>query len=300
MKKTILFSIALLVGTQALTLQAKDKNKKKQAAQTAAAIKLVTPSDSVSYAAGMSATQGLIPFIKQQYEVDTTYMADFIQGFRDALNRSNDPKFKAYNAGGQIANMVNERIITHARSAFEGTRDSINQEKFHAGFIAALTNDTTLYTLTAADKMYRERMAADQELKNAAYKKENADWLARNAKKEGVVTLPSGLQYKILRAGNGAKPTETQEVTVKYVGKLIDGTEFDNSYNRNPQTTSFRCNQVIKGWTEALTMMPMGSKWELFIPQELGYGDRQAGKIKPYSTLVFTVELIGITVESKK
>uniref|UniRef100_A0AB33IYQ1 Peptidyl-prolyl cis-trans isomerase n=1 Tax=Prevotella sp. GTC17254 TaxID=3236794 RepID=A0AB33IYQ1_9BACT len=300
MKKTILFSIALLVGTQALTLQAKDKNKKKQAAQTAAAIKLVTPSDSVSYAAGMSATQGLIPFIKQQYEVDTTYMADFIQGFRDALNRSNDPKFKAYNAGGQIANMVNERIITHARSAFEGTRDSINQEKFHAGFIAALTNDTTLYTLTAADKMYRERMAADQELKNAAYKKENADWLARNAKKEGVVTLPSGLQYKILRAGNGAKPTETQEVTVKYVGKLIDGTEFDNSYNRNPQTTSFRCNQVIKGWTEALTMMPMGSKWELFIPQELGYGDRQAGKIKPYSTLVFTVELVGITVESKK
>uniref|UniRef100_A0AB33J9V9 Peptidyl-prolyl cis-trans isomerase n=1 Tax=Prevotella sp. GTC17259 TaxID=3236795 RepID=A0AB33J9V9_9BACT len=300
MKKTILFSIALLVGTQALTLQAKDKNKKKQAAQTAAAIKLVTPSDSVSYAAGMSATQGLIPFIKQQYEVDTTYMADFIQGFRDALNRSNDPKFKAYNAGGQIANMVNERIITHARSAFEGTRDSINQEKFHAGFIAALTNDTTLYTLAAADKMYRERMAADQELKNAAYKKENADWLARNAKKEGVVTLPSGLQYKILRAGNGAKPTETQEVTVKYVGKLIDGTEFDNSYNRNPQTTSFRCNQVIKGWTEALTMMPMGSKWELFIPQELGYGDRQAGKIKPYSTLVFTVELVGITVESKK
>uniref|UniRef100_A0AB33JCV2 Peptidyl-prolyl cis-trans isomerase n=1 Tax=Prevotella sp. GTC17260 TaxID=3236796 RepID=A0AB33JCV2_9BACT len=300
MKKTILFSIALLVGTQALTLQAKDKNKKKQAAQTATAIKLVTPSDSVSYAAGMSATQGLIPFIKQQYEVDTTYMADFIQGFRDALGRSNDPKFKAYNAGGQIANMVNERIITHARSAFEGTRDSINQEKFHAGFIAALTNDTTLYTLTAADKMYRERMAADQELKNAAYKKENADWLARNAKKEGVVTLPSGLQYKILRAGNGAKPTETQEVTVKYVGKLIDGTEFDNSYNRNPQTTSFRCNQVIKGWTEALTMMPMGSKWELFIPQELGYGDRQAGKIKPYSTLVFTVELVGITVESKK
>uniref|UniRef100_A0AB33IU84 Peptidyl-prolyl cis-trans isomerase n=1 Tax=Prevotella sp. GTC17253 TaxID=3236793 RepID=A0AB33IU84_9BACT len=300
MKKTILISIALLMGTQALTLQAKDKNKKKQAAQTAITIKLVTPSDSVSYAAGMSATQGLIPFIKQQYEVDTTYMADFIQGFRDALNRSNDPKFKAYNAGGQIANMVNERIITHARSAFEGTRDSINQEKFHAGFIAALTNDTTLYTLTAADKMYRERMAADQELKNAAYKKENADWLARNAKKEGVVTLPSGLQYKILRAGNGAKPTETQEVTVKYVGKLIDGTEFDNSYNRNPQTTSFRCNQVIKGWTEALTMMPMGSKWELFIPQELGYGDRQAGKIKPYSTLVFTVELVGITVESKK
>ncbi|WP_062433456.1 FKBP-type peptidyl-prolyl cis-trans isomerase [Prevotella sp. DNF00663] len=294
MKKTILLSIALLMGAQALTLQAKDKKKKKTTAQPVATIKLATPSDSVSYAAGMAATQGLLSFIKQQYEVDTTYMADFVQGFRDALSHSNDPKFKAYNAGGQIANMVNERIITHARTSFEGTRDSISQDMFHAGFIAALTNDTTYYTVAAADKMYRERMAADQELKNAAYKKENADWLARNATKEGVIKLPSGLQYKVLKAGTGAKPTEKQEVTVKYVGKLIDGTEFDNSYNRNPQTTSFRCNQVIKGWTEALTMMPVGSKWELFIPQELGYGERQAGKIKPYSTLVFTVELVGI------
>ena len=116
-------------------------------------------------------------------------------------------------------------------------------------------------------------------------------FLAENAQKEGVVTLPSGLQYKVLRQGTGAIAKNDDEVVVKYEGHLIDGTEFDSSYKRDPQTSTFRPNQVIKGWTEALTMMPEGSKWELYIPQNLAYGERQAGKIPPYSTLIFTVEL---------
>ena len=123
------------------------------------------------------------------------------------------------------------------------------------------------------------------------------DYMARsaeieeNAKKEGVVTLPSGLQYKVLREGNGAIPKLDDNVVVKYEGTLIDGTKFDSSYDRNPQTTTFKPTQVIKGWTEALTMMPVGSKWMLFIPENLAYGERQAGKIPAYSTLIFTVEL---------
>ena len=132
------------------------------------------------------------------------------------------------------------------------------------------------------------------ETRNAAYKKENEDWLKTNAKKEGMQTTPSGLQYKVLVAGNGPKPKATDKVKVKYEGRMIDGTVFDSSYKRDPQTNSFRCNEVIKGWTEALTMMPVGSKWEICIPQELAYGARQAGQIKPYSTLVFTVELLEI------
>ncbi|MBR7093590.1 MAG: FKBP-type peptidyl-prolyl cis-trans isomerase, partial [Prevotella sp.] len=100
-----------------------------------------------------------------------------------------------------------------------------------------------------------------------------------------------GLQYKVLRQGTGAIAKNDDEVVVKYEGHLIDGTEFDSSYKRDPQTSTFRPNQVIKGWTEALTMMPEGSKWELYIPQNLAYGERQAGKIPPYSTLIFTVEL---------
>lgn len=112
-------------------------------------------------------------------------------------------------------------------------------------------------------------------------------------KKEGVKTTSSGLQYKIIKEGNGAIPTDSSKVKVNYKGTLIDGTQFDSSYDRKEPTT-FRANQVIKGWTEALTMMPVGSKWELYIPQELAYGAREAGQIKPFSTLIFEVELVGI------
>jgi len=101
------------------------------------------------------------------------------------------------------------------------------------------------------------------------------------------------LQYKVLVKGEGEVPTATQRVKVNYEGHLIDGTEFDSSYKRNEPTT-FACNQVIKGWTEALTMMPVGSKWEVYIPQELAYGDRESGQIPPFSTLIFTVELLSI------
>jgi len=125
-------------------------------------------------------------------------------------------------------------------------------------------------------------------------KKEGADFLAANAKKEGVKTTASGLQYKVLTQGTGAIPTATDEVKVNYEGHLVDGKVFDSSYKRGEPAT-FKANQVIKGWTEALTMMPVGSKWELYIPYNLAYGERGAGQdIKPYSALIFTVELLDI------
>ena len=101
------------------------------------------------------------------------------------------------------------------------------------------------------------------------------------------------MQYKIIKEGNGAVPTDSSKVKVNYKGTLIDGTQFDSSYDRKEPTT-FRANQVIKGWTEALTMMPVGSKWELYIPQDVASGAREAGQIKPFSTLIFEVELVGI------
>ena len=123
-------------------------------------------------------------------------------------------------------------------------------------------------------------------------------FLAENKTKEGVVTTESGLQYKVIKAGKGEIPTKESTVKVNYKGTLIDGTEFDSSYKRNAPA-SFRADQVIKGWTEALTMMPVGSKWELYIPQELAYGARETGgQIKPFSTLIFEVELLEI--EKKK
>ena len=120
------------------------------------------------------------------------------------------------------------------------------------------------------------------------------EFLAQNAEKEGVIVRPSGLQYKVIREGTGATPGIRDRVTVNYRGTLIDGTEFDSSYQRGEPAT-FRVNRVIKGWTEALTLMQEGAKWELFIPPELAYGEQGTGQlIGPYETLIFEVELLKV------
>ena len=293
MRKIIMLTLVILAGVT-LHTQAKDKNKKPNTAVQQPTVKLVSPSDTVSYIAGMAATDGLLPYLQQGFGVDAEHMADVLRGFEEAQAHTDDSAFKAYAAGMQIANKVNSSILPNMKLAFEGSADSIRQAMFIKGFIAALQNDTTFFAQSEASKLYRQRAEQVVETRNAAYKKENEDWLKANAKKEGMQTTPSGLQYKVLVAGNGPKPKATDKVKVKYEGRMIDGTVFDSSYKRDPQTNSFRCNEVIKGWTEALTMMPVGSKWEICIPQELAYGARQAGQIKPYSTLVFTVELLEI------
>jgi FKBP-type peptidyl-prolyl cis-trans isomerase FklB len=122
---------------------------------------------------------------------------------------------------------------------------------------------------------------------------EGKKFLAENAKKEGVVTLPSGLQYKVIEPGTGKTPVATDKVKTHYRGTLIDGTVFDSSYDRG-EPLVFGVTQVIKGWTEALMLMKEGAKWELYIPADLAYGSRDMGTIKPFSTLIFTVELISI------
>jgi FKBP-type peptidyl-prolyl cis-trans isomerase FklB len=140
------------------------------------------------------------------------------------------------------------------------------------------------------------RKKQDQEMQQVAEtnKKEGDAFLAANKIKDGVVALPSGLQYKILQEGTGPKPTAADTVTVNYRGTLVNGTEFDSSYKRG-QPASFPVGGIIKGWTEALLLMPVGSKWQLFIPADLAYGPRQAGPtIGPNSTLVFEVELLSI------
>jgi FKBP-type peptidyl-prolyl cis-trans isomerase FklB len=137
-----------------------------------------------------------------------------------------------------------------------------------------------------------QKLQAERAEKGKVHKEAGEKYLAENAKKDGIVTLPSGLQYQVLKEGNGKKPTAKDTVMCHYEGTLIDGTVFDSSYNRTPDTNEFKPTQVIKGWTEALTMMPAGSTWELYIPQDLAYGSRPAGSIKPYSTLIFKVEVV--------
>ena len=267
---------------------------------TAQPVKLATPSDTTSFAAGYTATQGLLPFLIQRMHVDTAYMADFVRGYEESLSKVKDPAYIAYMAGSSIAQQATSQILPNMSRDLEGTDDSISAAPFHAGFLAGVKQDTTLFKADKARELFEKRSTAARDERNRVYKKENEEWLANNATKPGVVTLPSGLQYKVLKEGNGAKPKATDKVDVIYEGKTINGKVFDATANHGgKKTDSFRCDQVIKGWTEALTNMPVGSKWEIYIPQNLAYGERQAGQIKPYSTLIFTVELVNIEPEAK-
>ena len=253
--------------------------------------------DTLSYMVGVSNSQGLKDYVVGRLGVDTTYMADFIKGIKEGMKNTSD-KEKAYMAGMQIGQQVSGDMyeaINNQLFAGDSTT-TMSKENFLAGFIAAVEENSlvapdsaSMYVRTKSEEIKTKALEA----KYGEYKKENEEFLANNKSKDGIKVTESGLQYRIIKEGKGAIPTKDSRVKVHYKGTMIDGTEFDSSYERKEPTT-FRADQVIKGWTEALTMMPVGSKWELYIPQELGYGSREAGKIKPFSTLIFEVELISI------
>jgi FKBP-type peptidyl-prolyl cis-trans isomerase len=173
-----------------------------------------------------------------------------------------------------------------------GMKDAI------AGGKTLMTDEEAQAAIQAVQKDMQAKM--QEKMKEAAdvNKKEGEAFLAANKGKEGIVTLPSGLQYKILKEGTGPKPTPTDSVVCNYSGKLLDGKEFDSSYKRG-QPATFPVTGVIKGWTEALQLMPVGSKWQLFIPSDLAYGEQGNRGIEPGSTLVFEVELMSIEDKNK-
>ncbi|MDI6803418.1 MAG: FKBP-type peptidyl-prolyl cis-trans isomerase [Bacteroidota bacterium] len=185
-------------------------------------------------------------------------------------------------------NLKSQKIEVTAEVLAQGIKDIIDSNK-------------TLLTETEAQEVlmaFQKRLMAKHEemMKGQGDKNKLAgeEFLAANKAKDGVVTLPNGLQYKVIKMGTGKKPKATDNVTVHYRGTLIDGTEFDSSIGRGEPAT-FQLDQVIKGWTEGVQLMPVGSKFEFYIPSDLGYGDRNAGQIiQPNSTLIFEVELISI------
>jgi UDP-GlcNAc:undecaprenyl-phosphate/decaprenyl-phosphate GlcNAc-1-phosphate transferase len=170
----------------------------------------------------------------------------------------------------------------------KGLKDVLSGEKL------LMSDDDLRTTMTAFEEEVRQKQAQARSVAAENNKKAGDAFLAENARKDGVVVLPSGLQYKILKAGEGKKPTDTDTVVCQYRGTLIDGTEFDSSY-RSGQPATFEVKGVIPGFREALKLMPVGSKWQLVIPSELAYGDRGAGNaIEPNATLIFEIELISI------
>lgn len=207
--------------------------------------------------------------------------------------KNNTPKTQkekvSYSIGVNIGrNMKTQGLDLDPVLLSRGIKDGLNSLK------TVMTDKEMEAAMTDFQKEMTDKMQAKQKVDGEKNAKAGEAFLAANKKKEGVVTLPSGLQYKILKSGNGPKPTKEQTVKCNYRGTLIDGTEFDSSYKRG-EPTEFPVGQVIKGWTEALQLMPVGSKWQLFIPSDLAYGTNSAGQlIGPNATLVFEIELISI------
>lgn len=228
---------------------------------------------------------------------------EFIKGLKDAINIE---KESAYAQGLSIGTQFSQMMLPQVNTMLygeEGT-EKVNTDQLLSGLISVLKNEPLAIDAMEASALFQSEVEKAQETEMArqeeSLKSQNSEslaagdaFMAENAAREEVVSLPSGLQYEIVREGSGAVPTENDRVRVHYHGTLIDGTVFDSSVERGEPAT-FGVTQVIAGWTEALQLMPVGSKWRLYVPYDLAYGAQDRGEIKPFSNLIFDVELLGI------
>ena len=268
------------------------RKKKAAAAQPVPAKVQPVPADTFSYAMGVAQSQGLRVYLQQREGVDSAHVAFVAKALGDAAQMTEEQMQQslAYAAGLRIALMNRLQVIPTLNQQATGKRDTTYTDLalFTRGLADALTGAAKLKADSAMAIVDRQMKFYQEQLKER-----NAAFLAENAKREGVKTTASGLQYRVIKQGTGPVAADTTAVDVHYEGKLVDGTVFDSSYRRGKPAT-FRPNQVIKGWTEALKMMPEGSVYELYIPYELGYGERGTQNIPPYSTLIFKVELLKV------
>jgi FKBP-type peptidyl-prolyl cis-trans isomerase FklB len=236
-------------------------------------------------------------------KINAPRLNQFIKGMTEAMDLEEK---SPYANGLSIGVQFSQQMLPQFSEMLFGSDSTkeVNREQVLAGLISTLKNQELAISKMDANGLIQSEVekaqSADQIRQEEELKTQNQEsiaagdaFMAENAKKEGVVTLPSGLQYEIIRAGNGAIPAETDQVKVHYHGTLIDGTVFDSSVDRGEPAT-FGVTQVIAGWTEALQLMPVGSKWRLYVPYNLAYGATDRGAIKPFSNLIFDVELLGI------
>ena len=255
--------------------------------------------DTLSYAIGLAQTQGLKDYLTMRMDVDTTYIDEFIKGLNEGANAGDNKKKAAYYAGIQIGQQVSQQMVKGINYEIFGddSTRTISLKNFMAGFISGTTGKNGLMTIDEASQTAQSLMqsvkARVMAEKYGDWKKQCEDYMAEVAKKEGIKELGDGIYYEVLTEGTGAIPADTNRVSVNYEGKLLNDTIFDSSYQRN-EPAKFMVKQVIPGWTKALTNMPVGSTWRVYIPQEQAYGEREAGKILPYSCLIFKIELLGI------
>lgn len=272
------------------------KKKKKQSKKAKTALVQAKPSvnpvegKTFSYALGVAQGESLKQYLIRNMGVDSAYVKYAIEALNANVSEEERKMKKAYAAGLQIAE-TNKRNMPLFNEQACGKKDStyIDVATFQQALSQVVLGQPTTITADSAMKVVEQQLSYQKEL----YKINNTQWLANNQKVAGVKTLPSGLQYSIVKEGNGPVATDSTEVEVHYEGKLIDGSVFDSSYKRNKPAT-FRPDQVIKGWREALTLMPEGSVWNLYIPSDLAYGERGNQQIPANSTLIFKVEVLKV------
>ena len=290
-RKVLFFGLAASLCLGAVASQPAKKTKKKAKVAVVAEPEM-KPVDAAtfSYAVGVAQSPSLKQYIGQANNVDSLHYADFIDGLNGKYSEAEIAKMRAIIMGTTIAQQNDKQVIPaiNKQAAGDDKADFLQKDIFVKGLEEGLLGKASL-TPDSAMKV------ADQqfEYRKMVVKKENADYLTAYAKNDSVQRTESGLLYKVIKKGEGALPADTNQVEVNYEGRLIDGTVFDSSYKRNKPAT-FGVTQVIKGWTEALKMMPVGSVYELCIPYNLAYGERGNRNIPPFSTLVFKVELLDI------
>ena len=261
---------------------------------------LKTDIDSMSYAIGLLQSQYVRQAIQQGQVIDTTYIDDFVKGINEGVNAGDDKQKAAYIMGLQIGQQLSTQLVKGVNQQVFGddSTKTISLKNLLSGFITGATGKTGVMSPEMANQVAQTKMeqikSATMSKRFGANKAAGEKWLAENKKKPGGVTLPSGLQYKVIKEGKGAIPADTTSVQVQYEGRTIDGKVFESSYKNGNGPVSMIPAQMIPGWTQALTRMPEGSIWEVYIPQELAYKERQAGEIKPFSTLIFKIELVKV------
>jgi len=254
-------------------------------------VTLKTQLDSLNYAFGvLNGPQ--VKAYSLQGDTSSKAVNAFIKGFEKGMG-SDDKNLAQYATGLNIGAALKKQAKT---GLLGDSTLAMNLDLIKAGLFAAMKAKGVQMRPEVAEAFFRSTM---QKLQSAKMKKQyggnltaGQKFLADNKTKPGIVTLPDGLQYQIVKAGKGPMPKANDRVQVNYKGTLINGTVFDTNEGKAPVT--FQVDQVIKGWTEALELMPVGSKWTLYIPQDLAYQDQDRGAIKPFSTLVFDIELVGI------
>lgn len=262
--------------------------------------------DTLSYALGLSQIPGdeEIKMYLMQAGADSAYVEQFLKGIKDGLNAGDDKKELAYQMGVQTGLQMKTRMFTSVENqVFAGdSTQHLSAKNFIIGMNDARRDRVILkdpsgiaYTAQTIQPVLMDLVGRMTEKANEKVfgpaKQKNEEFMANIAKQPGIQKLDGGVYYKVIKAGTGAIPTADQTVQVKYEGRLMDGKVFDNGQGE-PQM--MHCGQVIKGFSEALTHMPVGSEWEIYIPAEMGYGSQAQGPIPPYSPLIFKVQLLSI------